>query len=322
MSKLGIVFPGQGSQYVGMGKDLHDLFAQARQVFEEAGDVLHIDMKDLCFSGPQAALDQTVNTQISILTVNVAAYRVCESELGVRPFVMAGHSLGEYSALHAARAITFHDALKLVHTRGRHQQEAVPAGAGSMAAIMGGISRDAIEAICREVTAATAGVVEPATYNAPSQFVISGATDAVEEAIRRAKSRGAKRAVKLPISVPCHSSLLDGAARRFGQDLRTVTMNDCAVQVISNYDPSLFFSRENAGSLLAKLVSSPVRWQETAERMFALGIDTVIETGPKRVLSGLMKRINASIRTANIEDGQSLNKTREILNGYKADHAQ
>lgn len=320
MSKLGIVFPGQGSQYVGMGKDLYEQFEDVRHVFEEAQDILKINMKELCFEGPQEALDQTVNTQISILTVDVAAYRVFKKELDIQPHVMAGHSLGEYSALHAAGALTFSDALTLVHARGRYQQEAVPSGTGCMAAIMG-ISKETIEIICSEISEATKRIVELATYNAPSQFVIAGNTEAVEDAVRVAKDRGAKRAVKLPISVPCHSSLLDEAARRFEDDIKKVTVRDCSVKVISNYDPSLFFSRESMKLLLTKLVNSPVRWQGTVEHMMVMGVDTIIEAGPKRTLSGLIKRINATVKTANIEDMESLNKARAILNGHKTINA-
>ena len=315
MSRIGVVFPGQGSQYVGMGRDLYEQFEEARRVFNDAQDILNINMKELCFDGPQEALDQTVNTQIAILTVNIAAYRVFEKELGMKPFVMAGHSLGEYSALHAAGAITLAEALTLVHARGKYQQQAIPSGAGCMAAVMG-ISQETLETICREISEATKSVVELATYNAPSQFVISGDTKAVEKAVRSAKDRGAKRAIKLPISVPCHSSLLDEAARRFEVDMKIVAVKDCSIGVISNYDPSLFFSRDNMGSLLTKLVNSPVRWQETVERMIALGVDTIIETGPKRTLSGLIKRINSAVKTVNIEDTESLNKARASLNGH------
>ena len=321
MNKLGIVFPGLGSQYVGMGRDLYEQFEEAKRVFEEAQDILKINMTELCFEGPQEALDQTVNTQISILTVDIAAYRVCEKELGVKPFVMAGHSLGEYGALHAAGAITFADALTLVQARGRYQQEAVPSGTGCMAAVMG-VSQEIIETICKEISKTTKNVVELATYNAPSQFVIAGETKTVEEAVRAVKDKGAKRAVKLPISIPCHSSLLDEAARRFEEEFKTVMVRDCSIGVISNYDPSIFFSRENIKSLLTKLVNSPVRWQETVERMIAMGVDSIIETGPKRTLSGLIKRINASVKTANIEDTESLNKARINLNGHKSNNAQ
>ena len=321
MGKIGIVFPGQGSQYVGMGKDLYEQFEEVRRIFEEAGDILNIDMKELCFDDPRKVLDQTVNTQLAVFTVNVAAYRVFEQEIGVKPFVMAGHSLGEYSALHAADAVTFADALTLVRARGRYQQEAVPSGTGCMAAVMG-VSKETIETICREIGATRESVVEVATYNAPSQFVISGNTEAVEEALRIAKDRGAKRAVKLPISVPCHSSLLDEAARRFEVDMNTVTVRDGSIRVISNCDPSRFFSRESTRSLLTKLVNSPVRWQETVEHMIAMGVDTIIETGPKRTLSGLIKRIDTTVKTLNIEDAESLDKARAGLNDNEAINVQ
>jgi len=314
MSKTGIVFPGQGAQYVGMAKDFYREFEEARNTFAEAREILNFDIAELCFEGPQESLDQTVNTQTTVLTVNVAAYRIFEKETGIRPIVMAGHSLGEYSALYAAGAISFADALSLVHARGKYQQEAVPPGTGCMAAIMG-VERELVESACRDINKTNGAVVELVTFNSPNQFVISGHTKAVEKAIIKARERGAKRAVKLPISIPCHCSLLDKAAEMFAENLNKTEVKDCNTKVIPNYDPDTFYSKENTRALLAKQLNSPVRWHETVEKMIEMGIDTIIETGPKRTLSGLIKRINKDVRTLNVEDMNSLKKTIKIING-------
>jgi len=311
--KLGIVFPGQGAQYVGMGKDFYREFDEARSTFAEAREILNCDIAELCFQGPAEVLDQTVNTQIAVLTVDVAAYKVFEKEVGIQPAVMAGHSLGEYGALHAAGAISFADVLPLVYTRATYQQEAVPVGTGSMAAIMG-LDEDTLTHICSTIGKTTGRIIDIVNFNAPSQQVISGHTEAVTQAIAEAKENGA-RGIMLPISVPCHCRLLDDAAKKFKENLTGITVNDFNIDVLPNYNPKITYSKDNIRNLLAKQLNSPVKWQETIEKMVEMGINTIIEIGPKRTLSGLIKRINGTVKTLNIEDTASLDKTLKIIKG-------
>ena len=313
MCKLGIVFPGQGAQYVGMGKDFYREFDEARTTFAEAREILNCDIAELCFQGPAEVLDQTVNTQIAVLTVDVAAYKVFEKEVGIQPAVMAGHSLGEYGALHAAGAISFADVLPLVYTRATYQQEAVPVGTGSMAAIMG-LDEDTLTHICSTVGKTTGRIIDIVNFNAPSQQVISGHTEAVTQAVTEAKEHGA-RGIMLPISVPCHCRLLDDAAKKFKENLKGITINDFNIDVLPNYNPEITYSKDNIRNLLAKQLNSPVKWQETIERMVEMGINTIVEIGPKRTLSSLTKRINGSVKTLNIEDTASLEKTLNIIKG-------
>jgi [acyl-carrier-protein] S-malonyltransferase len=311
MHKSGTVFPGQGSQYIGMGRDLFEQFEEARHVFDEAEEVLKSNIKRLCFEGPQEALDLTVNTQTCLLTVSIAAYRVFEKEIAIKPAAMAGHSLGEYSALCAAGTFGFADALRLVHARANCQQDAVPKGKGCMAAIIG-TDRESIERICGNISSDNE-VVELANINSPNQFVISGHTGAVEKALEKAKEAGAKRGIKLPISIPSHCSLLADAATKFGGYLEGIEIKDCATHVIPNCNPKMLHSEKSTRNLLQRQLYSPVRWQETVEEMARMGIDTILEIGPKSVLSGLIKRIDRNIRTFNIEDTDSLKKTAEAL---------
>ena len=312
MNNLGIVFPGQGTQHVGMGSDLHQAFQEARNVYEEACDVLGFDILSLCFEGPREELDRTVNNQVAVLTADVAIYRVFEREIGLRPMIMAGHSLGEYSALCAAGALPFVDALLLVAARSQYQQEAAPAGTGAMAAVIG-LNAAQVEALCREVSSNN-GSVFPAIINARDQMVISGHLGAIEKAVIRAREMGAMRALKLPISVPCHCPLLDEAARRFVDDLEGVELGDFEVDVIPNCDPEATYTRESAKDFLIRQVNSPVYWQASIERMVRMGVDTIVEIGPKRTLTNLTKRIDAGIRVAHVEDLASLKKTAELLN--------
>ncbi|MDO9514839.1 MAG: ACP S-malonyltransferase [Syntrophales bacterium] len=316
MDSIGIVFPGQGSQYVGMGRELYEGFHGVREVFDQAGEALNIDIARLCFEGPQDALDLTPNTQAAVLTVDIALYQVFESVIGIEPAVLAGHSLGEYAALCAAGAIDFTDAVRLVYARGQYQQEAVPQGKGCMAAIIG-LHRGSVEEICQTADKAY-GVVEMANDNSPGQSVISGTTAAVEQAMAKAKEKGARMAVKLPISVPCHCSLLDEAAGRLKTYLDHVAIQDCAVAVIPNFDPQALHSRDTTKELLARQLNSPVRWQETIERMSQRGIRTVIEIGPKKTLTGLIRRIDRDIKTLNIEDKVSLEEAAGFFDGGEA----
>lgn len=311
MATLGIVFPGQGSQYVGMGRELFQQFEPARACFEEAQAVLGSDISRLCFEGPRELLDLTMNTQVATLTLEIAAWRVLAQGLPVRPSTMAGHSLGEYGALCAAGVLSFSDALQIVRTRAAYQQEAVPPGEGANAAIQG-LNRNTVEAICMEVTAGS-GLVTPSCYNAQDQTVVSGLTASVETVMAKALAAGAKRAVRLPLSAPFHCALMEGAARRLDGEIARLVLRDGDVPVIPNCDPESLHSAETTRALLVRQIYQPVRWLETIERMTRMGVDTVIEVGPKRVLSVLALRINKGLRVLNVENLESLQRTADTL---------
>ncbi len=299
------VFPGQGSQFSGMGKDLSDNFKVAKHVFEEANDSLGFDLTALCFSGAEEDLKLTANTQPAILTASIAALRVLEAELGLKADFVAGHSLGEYSALVAAGAIEFSAAVKTVRQRGTFMQEAVPVGVGTMAAVMG-IDAEELSKLCQE--AAAGEVVAPANYNSPGQIVIAGHTTAVERAIVLAKERGAKRAMLLPVSAPFHSSLMAPAAQRLQDELESVLVSVPNCPVVTNVEAQPCTDDSRIKELLVKQVCAPVRWDESILKMKDLGVDNYVEIGPGRVLSTLIKRIDRPATIKNIGDVASLEK--------------
>lgn len=295
---LAFLFPGQGSQHAGMGKDLADNFPAARQVFEEANDALGFDLAALCFNGPEEELKLTAITQPSILTVSVAALRVLQQETGLVPEYAAGHSLGEYSALVCAGALDFADAVRTVRQRGTFMQEAVPVGTGSMAAIMG-LGTEDLDAVCNE--AAQGQVVSPANFNSTGQVVIAGDTEAVERAMTLAKERGAKRALPLPVSAPFHCALMVPAGERLADVLATITVNPMQLPVVTNVDAAPNQDAEKVAELLVKQVSAPVRWVESSQAMIDLGVDRFIEIGPGKVLSGLVKRMAKQATLENVQ---------------------
>jgi len=307
MDRFGLVFPGQGTQHPGMGQDLYRGHQSVRELFAEAGDVLGRDMVSLCFTGPQELLDLTVNTQIAILTAELAAWRAFSGRVEAKPSSWRVTVSGSTRHWHAAGAVNLRDVLSLVHRRAQFHQEAVPLGEGAMAAILG-LPREEAEALCR-FSDREGHAVAVSIENAPGQIVISGHTAAVSEVIAAAATREGIRAVLLPISVPCHCRLLQGAAGRFAEALRNVEFRDCNVPVIPNCDPSLLHSGERTKDLLVRQITSPVRWRETIERMAEMGVDTIVEIGPKRVLSGLIRRIDRRLRLLNVEDEASLEKT-------------
>jgi [acyl-carrier-protein] S-malonyltransferase len=304
MKQTAFLFPGQGSQYVGMGKEFYDNFRVAKEVFEEADDVLRFSISSLCFQGPEEALKLTENTQPAVLTTSIAALRVLQSEKGIPPHLTAGHSLGEYSALVASGALTFADAVQMVRLRGRFMQEAVPVGEGAMAAILG-MEREQIEKLCEEVSSGE--VLTPANFNCPGQIVIAGHSKAVERAIERVKQEG-KKAVLLPVSAPFHSPLMKPAGERLEKALDGIAVKDLKVPVVTNVEAEINTSKERVKGLLVAQVSSPVRWEESILRMTEDGIEQVFEIGPGKVLSGLMKRINPKVETKNLEDIPTLKK--------------
>jgi [acyl-carrier-protein] S-malonyltransferase len=296
---IAFVFPGQGSQYAGMGKDLAANFEVARQVFEEAGDALGFNLGSLCYNGPEEELKLTTNTQPAILATSIAALRVVQQETDLKPNFAAGHSLGEYSALVCAGALTFGDALRTVRQRGAFMQEAVPVGQGAMAAIMG-LGNDLLEEVCR--TAAHGQVVSPANFNAPGQVVIAGNADAVARACDLAKVKGAKRALLLPVSAPFHCALMEPAAFSLGEVLAALTVSPPSIPVVSNVEALPNQDASRIVELLVKQVCAPVRWTDSVVCMEQLGVRQFIELGPGRVLSGLIKRIARTAEVSNVED--------------------
>ena len=309
MGKLAFLFPGQGSQYPGMGKELAESYPAARSVFDEADKTLGFSVSDLCFSGSEEALKLTANTQPAILTVSVAAYQVL-AEKGVRPDYVAGHSLGEFSALVAAGGLEFADAVRLVRRRGEYMQSAVPQGMGAMAAILG-LAPAQVTQLCR--TACNGQVVAPANLNSPEQTVISGHAEAVKRAVELASAGGAKRAVMLAVSAPFHSALMLPAALQLEADLREVAFYDLRVPLVTNTDAEFTTSGEEARESLIRQVTLPVRWEESVRELIDQGVNTFVEVGPGRVLTGLLRQIDRSVHVFNVEDNKSLNSTLEKL---------
>jgi [acyl-carrier-protein] S-malonyltransferase len=309
MGKLAFLFPGQASQYPGMGKDLADKFPAARRVFDEADKALGFSISEVCFTGTEEALKQTANTQPAILTVSVAACRVLE-EKGVRPDFVAGHSMGEFSALVAAGGLEFADAVRLVRNRGAYMQTAVPDGIGAMAAVMG-LAPAQVADFCRK--AADGQVVAPANLNSPEQTVISGHAEAVKRAVEMASAGGAKRAVMLAVSAPFHSPLMLPAQQKLEADLRAVTFHPLRVPLVNNVDAELITDGDEARESLIRLVTLPVRWEESVRELIDQGVNTFVEVGPGRVLTGLLRQIDRSVHVFNVEDEKSLRVTLEKL---------
>ena len=300
--KTAFVFPGQGAQYPGMGKELFEKYPAARRAFEEADNALGFALSKMCFEGTEAELQLTENTQPAILTTSVAAYRVLE-ERGCCPDFVAGHSLGEYSALVAAGALTLGDAAVLVRKRGRYMQEAVPVGVGAMAALLG-IETEKAQALC--VQAASGQVVAPANLNSSSQVVIAGHREAVERAVTLAKEAGAKRAIMLQVSAPFHCVLLQPAAERLKHDIDACDFKDLKFPLITNVDAAAIHTASAARDSLERQVTMPVRWQETVQFMLANNVRAFVECGPGKVLLGLIRTADKSVGMFNAEDEKSL----------------
>ena len=317
MGKVAFVFPGQASQYSGMGKELAEKYPVARAVFDEADKALGFSVSKLCFEGTEDDLKLTANTQPAILTVSVAAGRVL-AEKGIAPDFVAGHSLGEYSALVAAGSVKFADAVKLVHKRGTYMQEAVPAGQGAMAAIMG-LSPAVVQDACKR--AAEGEICSPANLNSPEQTVISGHAGAVKRAVEIASQLGAKRSMVLPVSAPFHSALMMPAQEKLEKDLNAAKFEDLQVPLVTNVDADSIRQGEEARSALIRQVTMPVRWEESMRMLLDEGVNTFVEVGPGRVLTGLMRQIERSVATLNVEDEKSLQATVEKIAGAKTDAA-
>jgi [acyl-carrier-protein] S-malonyltransferase len=317
-SKIALIFPGQGSQVVGMGKDLAAKYSLARQTFEEADDALGFKLSQICFEGPEEQLRLTEITQPAILTASIAALRVLETDFP-KACLVAGHSLGEYSAHVASGTFSFSDAVRTVRNRGKFMQEAVPVGVGAMAAILG-MELEKVAAICQD--AAQGEVCSPANINSPEQVVISGNTAAVGRAVKLADERGAKRAKLLPVSAPFHCSLMKPAQDRLGQDLKKLEMHKPVYPVACNVDAELVNDDLRALDTLVRQVTGSVKWAQCMRLLIAQGVDTFIEAGPGKVLCGLMRQIDRSKTCLNVADEASLGKTLETLSQTTRDGAK
>jgi len=301
---VAFLFPGQGSQSVGMGKELAELYPVARQTFDEADDALGYKLSQLCFEGPEDQLRLTEITQPAILTASIAIYRVLKKK-GVNPQFVAGHSLGEYSAHVAAGTLTFADAVRTVRNRGKYMQEAVPIGVGAMAAILG-MDLAKVTKVCNE--AAAGEVCEPANINSPEQIVISGRAAAIERAVKLATERGAKKAVLLQVSAPFHCSLMKPAQDRLAVDLQAFPFHDPEIPVVCNVDAALTKDADPSRDALVRQVTGSVKWDQSIRALIAQGVQTFVEVGPGKVLFGIMRQIDRSQKALNVSDAASLEK--------------
>ena len=310
MVKIGFLFPGQGSQFVGMGKDFYDQMPEAKSMYEEAGEALGVDIADICFNGPESELTLTENTQPAILIHSIIALKMLSGH-GISAVVAAGHSLGEYSALVAAGALDFLDAVKLVQSRGRYMQEAVPVGVGGMAAIIG-LPLDALNEICGKISKPD-NLVQAANINSSEQLVIAGHRQAVEQASEEAKSSGAKKTVILPVSAPFHCPLMKPAEEKLRPDLERAEFSDLNFPVIANVDARPVSEGRAARENLALQVCSPVLWADTMQRLQEQGVKKFVELGPGRVLSGLMRRFDKTMECFQVSDCKTLEETANQL---------
>ncbi|MEW6601519.1 MAG: ACP S-malonyltransferase [Nitrospirota bacterium] len=308
MMKVAFVFPGQGSQYVGMGKDLYEKFDIVKDLYKEASDALGYDIAELSFNGPQEELNKTFRTQPSLLTASYAAYSVLSSR-GVTPAYVAGHSLGEYSAITASGVVSFRDAVVLTEKRGQFMQDAVPEGRGLMAAVLG-LERDAIINVCNSVKS---GYVAPANYNCPGQIVIAGEKEAVEEAMKLADDAGARKALSLAVSVPSHCRLMEPASKKLSALLETINLNAPLIPVVNNADAAFLDSADSIKESLVRQLNSPLLWEDSVRVMVEKGVEAFIEVGPKTVLNGLIKRIDRNVKLFNVEDTKGLEETLKAL---------
>ena len=304
-SQIGFLFPGQGSQSVGMGRGFYEASPAVKAVYDEASSILGYDVAQLCFEGPAERLNLTENTQSALPVRRGAALKAGEPG-GLKPVAVAGHSLGEYSAVYAAGGVSFRDAVALVQKRGRYMSEAVPPGTGLVAALLG-LSADVVKAVCQE--AASVGVVAAANFNSPGQVVIAGEKAAVERAIEIAKTKGCKKAIPLPVSVPVHTPLMQKAADRLAGEFGGVVWRDLTVPLVNNAEATALQRSEDIRASLVRQLPSSVRWEESVQTMAKLGVTTFVEIGPGTVLTGLVKRILPGAVTANVNDPKSLGAT-------------
>ncbi len=309
-SAIAYLFPGQGSQAVGMGKDLFDNFAAARDAFNEADEALGFPLAAMCFEGNEEDLQLTANTQPAILATSIAALRAMEAQGFPPPAFVAGHSLGEYSALVSAGVLDFGDALRTVRKRGTYMQEAVPVGVGAMAAVLG-LALEEIEQGCAE--AAQGQICSPANINSPTQVVIAGNSEAVDRACEILKAKGAKRAIKLNVSAPFHCDLMKPAEERLATDLQELAYGDFEFPVVHNIDAEANDNSANVADALKRQVSSPVKWLQSIQKLRSMGVEKFIEVGPGKVLSGLLRQIDRDAVSANIENTESLRTSLETL---------
>ena len=312
--KLGMIFPGQGSQTIGMGKEFYDRYDSVKELFKEAAEATGAPITSHCFEGPEDELRKTENTQPAILTVSVACQKIL-AEHGVLPEMVAGHSLGEYSALVAAGVLSFADAVAVVKKRGRFMQEAVPLGRGAMAAVLG-LSREAIVEICLDSSSDQAPV-QAVNFNCPGQVVIAGSTEAVQIAEGKLKEAGAKRVIGLPVSAPFHSILMQPAALRLQTELDEIDFNDAKIPVVVNVDGSVVTKGSELRNLLVRQAASPVFWEDCMLTMAKEGITLFVEAGPGKVLTGFTKKILKDAESLNVEDLASLEKSLDYLKGVR-----
>ena len=305
MNKLAFVFPGQGAQAVGMGRDFYDNYEVAARLFQEADEALGYSIKDMCFNGPEESLRLTANTQPAILTISVIANEILK-ENGLQPDIVGGHSLGEYSALVAAGVLSFQDAVLLVHKRGAFMQEAVPVGEGGMAAIIG-LDRNVIIEACNKVSVNSP--VQAVNFNCPGQVVIAGATAGVKEAVDILSAAGAKKCVLLPVSAPFHSSLMKPAAEKLALELDEIKISEAKIPVVANVSGQILTSAADIKKSLVAQAASPVKWEDCVAAMRDFGADTFVEAGPGKTLCGFNKRIDRSLKSLNVEDLTTLGKT-------------